>query len=153
MNQILFDSPIGPLHISTQGSYVTKIKWATLSSEECMPSSEKFTRHVSEQLHSYFWNANVNWSVPLIMAGTEFQQRVWSYLKTIPAGETQTYSEVADALNSSARAVGNACRANPFVIIIPCHRVVSKTGLGGYDGQTDGNNIRIKQWLLEHERR
>ncbi|MDC9725199.1 MAG: methylated-DNA--[protein]-cysteine S-methyltransferase [Gammaproteobacteria bacterium] len=90
--------------------------------------------------------------MPLVKCGTEFQQKVWHYLQTIPLGETRYYSDVAKALNSSAQAVGNACRANPFVIVVPCHRVVSKTGLGGYDGKTSGHNLAIKQWLLDHER-
>jgi methylated-DNA-[protein]-cysteine S-methyltransferase len=153
MHQVLFESPIGRLQLSIEDGHITKLKWTELSVEKAMPTDSELVKLATTQLHAYFLNVETDWSVPLARLGTEYQQRVWHYLQTIPVGETRTYSDVADALNSSARAVGNACRANPFVIIIPCHRVVSKTGLGGYDGQVDGNNIRIKQWLLEHERR
>lgn len=103
------------------------------------------------QLKSYFLDAQYEPSFPLAEQGTVFQRKVWQYLQMIPTGETRTYSEVADQLGSSARAVGNACRANPYAIIIPCHRVVAKTGLGGYYGKTDGNEIDAKKWLLDHE--
>ena len=84
--------------------------------------------------------------------GTPFQRRVWQYLQSIPMGTTQSYGHVAKALNSSARAVGNACRANPFLLVVPCHRVVKSTGIGGFGGKVDGEAIAIKQWLLAHEK-
>ena len=62
-----------------------------------------------------------------------------------------TYGEMAKKLDSSPRAVGNACRANPLPIIIPCHRVVSQSGIGGYGGHTEGEVLAIKEWLLHHE--
>jgi len=153
MNHILFESPIGRLQLSVEDEHVTELKWADLSVEDVSPADSELAIRVTAQLHAYFLNGETDWSIPLARLGTKFQQRVWNYLHTIPIGETRTYSDVAEVLNSSARAIGNACRANPFVIIIPCHRVVSKIGLGGYDGQIEGNNIRIKKWLLEHERR
>lgn len=83
--------------------------------------------------------------------GTSFQRRVWKELQKIPVGEVVTYGDLAKRLNTSARAVGNACRRNPLPVVIPCHRVVSKTGLGGYSGRTSGELLRIKEWLLKHE--
>jgi methylated-DNA-[protein]-cysteine S-methyltransferase len=62
-----------------------------------------------------------------------------------------TYGELAKELNTSSRAIGQACRTNPLVLFIPCHRIVSKTGLGGYMG--DQKKVSIKSWLLEHESR
>lgn len=109
-------------------------------------------QQVVNQLKSYFIDPQSELILPLAERGTVFQRRVWQYLLTIPPGETQTYTELAQALDTSARAVGNACRANPFAIVVPCHRVVSKAGLGGYYGKTDGSEIDLKQWLLEHER-
>jgi methylated-DNA-[protein]-cysteine S-methyltransferase len=107
---------------------------------------------VVNQLKSYFTEPQSGWTSPLAERGTVFQRRVWQYLLTIPPGETRTYTELAQALDTSARAVGNACRANPFAIVVPCHRAVSKAGLGGYYGKIDGSEIVLKQWLLEHER-
>ena len=72
-----------------------------------------------------------------LLAGTEFQQRVWNELRRIPRGETRSYGEIARALGQpkSARAVGGACGANPLPVLVPCHRVLAATGkLGGFSG-------------------
>ena len=66
------------------------------------------------------------------------QQRVWRLLRAIPPGQTRTYGELAQALSTSPRAVGGACRANPIVLLIPCHRVVAVDGEGGFAGQREG---------------
>jgi methylated-DNA-[protein]-cysteine S-methyltransferase len=83
--------------------------------------------------------------------GTPFQHRVWQALQRIPPGETRRYGELARELGSSARAVANACRANPLPILIPCHRAVAASGPGGYMGEVDGPALEIKRWLLHHE--
>ncbi len=88
--------------------------------------------------------------LPLDIQGTAFQQRVWAALRRIPYGETRTYAEIAAAIGQpkAARAVGNACGANPVPPIIPCHRAVrSDGGLGGYRW-----DIRYKRQLLANER-
>ena len=110
-----------------------------------------FARSVAGQLTDYFQNPAVVFNIPLRTNGTAFQQRVWSALRAIPVGETRSYGDLARALKSSPRAVGNACRRNPLPIVIPCHRVVSAAGIGGFSGDTEGENIRIKRWLLTHE--
>jgi methylated-DNA-[protein]-cysteine S-methyltransferase len=63
-----------------------------------------------------------------------------------------TYQELADKLQTSPRAIGNACRANPTPIIVPCHRIVAKSHMGGFAGDTQGKLLDIKKWLLEHEK-
>ncbi|MGD8812578.1 MAG: methylated-DNA--[protein]-cysteine S-methyltransferase, partial [Thioalkalispiraceae bacterium] len=83
--------------------------------------------------------------------GTSFQQKVWKTMLNIPPGKVMSYGEIAKKLNSSPRAVGNACRANPLPLLVPCHRVVSQAGLGGYGGETSGKRLAIKRWLLSHE--
>lgn len=83
--------------------------------------------------------------------GTPFQQKVWKALREIPVGKVMTYGELAIKVGSSARAVGNACRKNPVPVVIPCHRVVSANGPGGYAGATQGTLFNIKCWLLDHE--
>ena len=99
----------------------------------------------------YFSDPHVKINVPIVATGTDFQQRVWRHLCTIPVGQAQTYGEVAAALNTSPRAVANACRRNPIPIIVPCHRVISAQGIGGYAGKTSGFEVDVKQWLLAHE--
>lgn len=103
------------------------------------------------QLKQYFSSAISFQDITLAPHGTSFQKSVWEELTKIPKGETRTYGQIASNLNSSARAVGNACRQNPIAIIIPCHRVISAKGIGGYAGQTEGKQLEIKQWLLNHE--
>ena len=85
------------------------------------------------------------------MKGTKFQLKVWIYLKWISKGTVKTYKEVAIAINrpKSARAVANACAANPYAPKIPCHRVIRSDGeLGGYSGL---GGIRTKKKLLKNE--
>ncbi len=88
--------------------------------------------------------------LPLDIRGTAFQQLVWSALRQIPRGKTQSYWEVAKAIGKpkAVRAVANACAANPLAMVIPCHRVVEKSGgLGGYRW-----GLKRKAALLEAER-
>jgi methylated-DNA-[protein]-cysteine S-methyltransferase len=89
--------------------------------------------------------------VPVAPAGTPFQQRVWARLRAIPRGETRTYGEVAATLGTAPRAVGAACRANPVLLLVPCHRVVARDGAGGFAGHTVGRWAHIKAWLLAAE--
>lgn len=108
-------------------------------------------QHISDELSHYFADPDYNLNIPFALTGTAFQQRVWQALVEIPRGTTKTYGELAKALNTSSRAIGNACRSNPLPILIPCHRVIAKTGLGGFAGDTQGKLISIKKWLLQHE--
>lgn len=117
-----------------------------------------FAKKIKDELDCYFRNSSFQFSLACdILQGTPFQQRVWQALKDIPSGHVKTYGELAKELNSSARAVGNACRHNSFPVIIPCHRIVSASGIGGYAGDTldlqkgQINYLQIKQWLLAHE--
>jgi len=91
--------------------------------------------------------------VRLLRRGSAFCQSVWLALNEIPMGQVLTYSELAAKLHSGPRAVAQACRMNPYPGIIPCHRVVSKTGLGGFMGQSGGAWIELKQRLLNYERK
>ena len=74
-------------------------------------------------------------------------------MRRIPAGKTLSYGVLAKKLDTSARAVGNACRANPVPIIVPCHRVVASNGMGGFMGKRSGSPLDLKHWLLAHERK
>jgi methylated-DNA-[protein]-cysteine S-methyltransferase len=93
--------------------------------------------------------------IPIDPRGTPFQTKVWSALLAIEPGETVAYAEVADAVGAprAFRAVGQANRANPISIIVPCHRVVGKDGaLTGYGGDSR-DHLRRKAWLIRHEQR
>ena len=105
----------------------------------------------AELLQRYLADSHTHIPLQIPIVGTVFQRRVWRALQRIPVGEVRTYGELATELGSCARAVAQACRANPLPILIPCHRVVSASGLGGYMGQSDGPLLEIKRWLLHHE--
>lgn len=88
-------------------------------------------------------------SFPIKLEGTNFQKRVWEKLLKIPYGKTMTYKEIGEAIASKAyRAIGSACGKNPIVIRVPCHRVLSQKGLGGY---LYGLNMKKKLLSLEKE--
>lgn len=122
------------------------------SKKEIKPADES-TAHVCKQIRRYLDHPDANkpFDIACALSGTPFQNRVWNELKKIPSGEVVTYGELAEKLGTSARAVGNACRKNPIPVVIPCHRVVSATGIGGYAGDTSGDLLKIKSWLLQHE--
>jgi methylated-DNA-[protein]-cysteine S-methyltransferase len=88
---------------------------------------------------------------PFAVPGTPFQRRVWREIARIPAGSTLTYGELAQRVGSGPRAVANACGANHVPLIVPCHRVVARHGLGGFM-QGDARGLAIKEWLLRHEK-
>ncbi|MEC5386180.1 methylated-DNA--[protein]-cysteine S-methyltransferase [Uliginosibacterium sp. H3] len=88
---------------------------------------------------------------PNMNRGTPFQRRVWKAIAEIPAGEIRTYGELSASVGGTARAVGQACGANPFPVVVPCHRVVAKTGIGGFANARDGWLLDTKRWLLKHE--
>ena len=105
------------------------------------------------QLRAWLKDPCFEFGLPLAPAGTHFQRRVWSEISAIPSGQTRSYGEVAAAIRSGPRAVGNACGANPYPIVVPCHRVIAANqGLGGFGRQAGGFLLGMKKWLLQHER-
>jgi|GEM_PF-1698533 methylated-DNA-[protein]-cysteine S-methyltransferase len=111
-------------------------------------NSSQLTERCTQQLREYFAGTRKTFDLPLdLSAGTAFQNRVWKQLLRIPYGETRTYKQVASEMGVQAyRAVGSACGANPLQIVVPCHRVVSTSGLGGY-----ANGLEAKRLLLKIE--
>ncbi|WP_211364209.1 methylated-DNA--[protein]-cysteine S-methyltransferase [Propionivibrio limicola] len=130
-----------------------------LALEFLAPCSEQapenaLAAEAGRQLLAYLADPAFHFSLPLALIGTDFQRRVRAQIAAIPCGQTKTYGELAKALGSSPRAVGQACGANPFPVVVPCHRVVaSGGGLGGFVRQRGGFLLDVKRWLLAHERR
>ena len=114
-------------------------------------ATDKYAEDVIRQLERYFEDPQWNFDLPLDITGTHFQQRLWRALNKVPAGTTDTYGQLAHQLNSAAQAVGQACRRNPVPVVVPCHRIISRQGMGGYAGETDGEKMQIKKALLAHE--
>lgn len=148
------ESPVGNLELSfDDNSILNKINFIIETQKKILDPKIKINNLVVQQLNSYFKNPRFKFNIPLKIEGTNFQKKVWQVLMKIPAGKTITYGDLAKQLKTAPRAIGGACKANPIPIIIPCHRVVAKQGLGGYAGKRLGNFFAIKQWLLEHEQK
>lgn len=104
------------------------------------------------QLRAWLADSRHSFSLPLAPQGTPFQRKVWSAIAAIPAGKTKQYGEIAAKIGTGPRAVGNACGANPYPVVVPCHRVVAANqGLGGFARQRGGFLLDVKRWLLAHE--
>lgn len=109
-------------------------------------------REAVRQLRAYLKDRAFVLGLPLAPAGTPFQRRVWERIALIPPGQTRTYGELARDLANAPRAVGGACGANPYPLIVPCHRVIAAGGaLGGFARERGGLLLAIKRWLLERE--
>lgn len=136
----------GILEVSHCAHVITKTTW-------CLEASKEFTvaDKWAMEIQGYLNNERQNLSINCQKQGSHFRNKVWSEICNIPAGQVVTYSALAQRVDSGARAVANACRDNPFPGIIPCHRVVSVSGLGGYMGETSGIFLEIKKKLLACE--
>lgn len=106
----------------------------------------------ARQLRLYLRDPGHAFALPTRPSGTAYQCRVWAAIAAIPRGEVRTYGELAATLGSNARAVGQACGDNPLPVVIPCHRVVAKAGMGGFSHHAQGWLPEVKRWLLLHER-
>jgi len=144
-------APFGRVGFVLDGDALVDISFLDRSARLSPPRTTQ-ARKVSRTLKSYFANPQTKLHFPLKLSGTAFQQRVWRALRRIPAGQTLSYGALANKLDTSARAVGNACRANPIPIVVPCHRIVASNGVGGFMGKRSGSPLNLKHWLLEHER-
>ena len=144
-------APFGVLGIHCTEASLTGITF--LEQDSAMqPPCDAFTREVCAQLTAYFADTKFQFDLPLKLSGTKHQLKVWQAMCDIPCGQVQTYGDLAALLHSSPRAVGQACGNNPIPIVIPCHRVVSKAGLGGFMHRADSGARNIKRWLLGHEK-
>ncbi|WP_411726750.1 methylated-DNA--[protein]-cysteine S-methyltransferase [Methyloglobulus sp.] len=137
-------TPAGILSVHRRGDVIAQADWELTADHNPLLSNE-------QQLKEFWPNSDNFITLKLLKQGTPFRNKVWAELVKIPFGQTVTYSGLAKAIGSAARAVGNACRDNPFTLIIPCHRVVSVNGMGGYSGQTHGEWMAIKTKLLDYE--
>lgn len=142
-----YSSPIGTIEIKgTLGGIISLyfVEQNIVSSNipDCL-------KECIQQLDEYFRGVRKEFTVKLIIEGTEFRKKVWYKLLDIPYGETYSYMDIANAIGNkkAVRAVGGANHNNKISIIIPCHRVIGASGsLTGY-----GGGLWRKEWLLNHE--
>ncbi|MBK2003567.1 methylated-DNA--[protein]-cysteine S-methyltransferase [Listeria ivanovii subsp. londoniensis] len=146
-------SPVGTLYISIQTEGIKSVSYDKPSTWEIVAggrTEQAIYMNLLKQLEAYFDGMLKQFDLPLILVGTPFQKRVWQSLSEIPYGEVVSYKDIAISAGSpkAVQAVGQANRANPIPIIIPCHRCIKSTGeLGGYNG----TDMDKKQYLLALE--
>lgn len=150
--QAIFSAPFGKLGIRCSDTDLLSIEFLPAQTKVQSPLGA-MAKTVCAELEAYLADATHEIDLPFELDGTHHQCNVWQAMLDIPCGQTQTYGELAKKIGSSAQAVGQACGSNPIPIVIPCHRVLGKTGLGGFMKQTEGASLDIKRWLLAHERR
>lgn len=144
-------APCFSIGVRCSDDEVTQLDYLPPGTSEVAPKSP-LAKEVVRQLRAYLKDPAFEFGVPLAAAGTPFQRKVWDEIADIPPGHTTTYGEIAKAIKSAPRAVGGACGANPYPIVVPCHRVIaSGGGIGGFANQRGGFLLDIKRWLLEHE--
>lgn len=147
--EVLIRAPFGAIGLRTRGGLVHEI--ALIPSQLADQASASAQKNEAvEQIQSYLNNPKTKPNFKCLALGTPYQQRVWQAISQIPCGETRTYTELAQQIGSGPRAVANACGANPLPLLVPCHRVVAKNGLGGFMQGFEGG-LEIKKWLLAHE--
>lgn len=144
MPSLSIPSPIGTLTIDEEDAAIVAIRWAEGPRGNGSPLLDETAR----QLAAYFDGQLRDFDLPLAPEGTRFEARVWAAMQVIPYGQTRCYGDLAHTVGSAPRAVGRACGKNPIPIVIPCHRVLGKGGLGGYSGE---GGLATKQRLLAIE--
>ena len=172
MNSYLYKSPVGFLNIQVKDNHLYSLSKTRLSKRLAKLSTcrihkhlyqlsavskpgitqkeMKLVRQLAEQLTKYFSGKKIKkWNISLFPQGTVFRQKVWKALYRIPYGHTSYYSELAKAAGypKAVRAVGSACGKNPWLIVVPCHRVLAKNGLGGF-----ALGLPVKKYLLNQEK-
>lgn len=148
----IVSAPFGALGIRTADDKLREVVYLPPSFEEKSPDSA-IAQQSAEQLARYLADPDFIFDLPLTAVGTEFQRKVWQEISAIPRGAVRTYGHLAKVIGSHPRAVGQACGANWFPLVIPCHRVTASGGLGGFSNQNDENgfHLSVKRWLLRHE--
>jgi methylated-DNA-[protein]-cysteine S-methyltransferase len=149
--QARYPAPFAVLGIRTVGGLLTDIEYLPRGAATLAPTTPLAAR-VCRQIERYLDDPGFEFDLPFEFSGTTFQCRVWREVRAIPSGSTLSYLDVARRLGSAPRPVGGACGANRIPIVIPCHRVVGSSGIGGFMKSRGGFPIEIKQWLIRHER-
>ena len=139
------------IHLSFEKQrHINALEKLGMTSISITPNTLPFCREFSDYLAGKKTSFVPPPHSPFLDKGTEFQKQVWNLISRIPYGETRTYGDLARQMGSIgyARGVGQACRANPLPLLIPCHRVVGSQNLGGFSG-----GVEIKKILLKVERK
>jgi methylated-DNA-[protein]-cysteine S-methyltransferase len=142
--QLSLHSPVGDITVFEEDGAIISLDWGWAEQQIHSPILDR----ARAQIDAYFDGELTSFDLPLAPAGTTYRRSVWQALCEIPYGETRSYLDVARRAGGSARSVGQANGCNPIPLIIPCHRVVATTHIGGYSG---GDGLPTKRWLLALE--
>ncbi len=146
MPQLSLHTPLGAVTLSEDADALVALDWGWGRDQTPTP----LLLRARDQVQEYFDGERISFDLPMAPYGSPYRQRVWAALAVIPYGETRTYAQVASMAGGGPRSVGGANAVNPLPILIPCHRVVARRGLGGYSG-ADGPDT--KRFLLALESR
>jgi methylated-DNA-[protein]-cysteine S-methyltransferase len=142
--QISLHTPVGDITVFEDEGAIVSVDWGWVSQQD----ASRVLDIARDQLQAYFDGKLMKFDLPLAPGGTAYRNAVWQELCAIPYGQTRTYQDIARRAGGSARSVGQANGHNPIPLIIPCHRVVAATHIGGYSG---GDGLPTKRWLLALE--
>ena len=152
LHTITIASPLGQLRLIARDEAIAGLYLPAQTAPDAAPAPrDPLLLRAAAQLHEYFAGTRQRFELPLHLAGTTFQNRVWQALLTLPYATTRSYAQLAAAIErpDAPRAVGAANGQNPISIIVPCHRLLASDGrLTGYAG-----GLPAKRWLLDHEAR
>ncbi|MDX1781758.1 MAG: methylated-DNA--[protein]-cysteine S-methyltransferase [Thalassovita sp.] len=143
MLRLTVETPTGAVTLTETDGAITRAEWGGDFADHSPVLDE-----AARQLGEYFRGERTDFDLPLRVDGSEFLRRICAAIAAIPYGETRTYGELARELQVPAQAVGQGCSGNPIPILIPCHRVLGSSGLGGFTGR---GGVETKVWLLRHE--
>ncbi|QXT40674.1 methylated-DNA--[protein]-cysteine S-methyltransferase [Gymnodinialimonas ceratoperidinii] len=144
MGRISIETPVGPIWVEEAEDAITGAGWGHVDA----PDDTPLLRATAAELRAYFDGNLSRFTVPIRHGRAGSAAKVLDAMLAIPMGETRRYGEIAKDVGLPAQAVGQACGGNVIPILIPCHRVLSASGLGGYSGR---GGVDTKVWLLRHE--
>ena len=141
-NRAVLQGPLGPMTLHEGARRISAMDWHAFPGQGSAVLDEAV-----RQLSAYFAGKLTDFDLP-IDYGSGFQERVARAMAAIPFGRTRTYGDLAKDIGVNAQAIGQACGANPLPILIPCHRVLGATTLGGFSAK---GGVETKVYLLKHE--
>jgi len=148
IEKVVIETPVGSLELRGKSEGLTDVIFLKKKIAETKPMPEYFKPWVKE-FKDYFKGTRRQFTIPVVMEGTDFQKKVWKQMTRVFYGKTASYEELAKMVGhaEAVRAVGTTCRLNRTPIVVPCHRIINKSGaLGGYLG-----GLKVKKMLLALE--
>ena len=145
-DEIIFKTFIGNIQLASKNREIVSIQFTT---KQVKRSNLALLNKAKKQIEEYILGQRKLFDIKMNPEGTKFQKSVWKKLYTIPYGKTVSYLKLANSLNTSPRAIGNACGKNPLLIVIPCHRVLSiKKELTGFSASVSYTHLTLPTILL-----